>query len=204
MCCECGRTRGLSLLSVSHASGASGSASASGASTSNWKRAPGGRCHRWIYDFSENGKLPSKFGWLIISRYPIFCLREGPKMRVAATKSPGDVGDSELSSRSSGDPRNGSRSNLSSPSASLASPERMLRIFSLSGGFHTGGVQYPQHLDGLFHGTSRRKWMITGGTPISGNLRILEMDFPHIPSCAWSLQPALVEGNIYWKQWFPP
>ena len=55
---------------------------------------------------------------------------------------------------------------------------------------------YPKRV-GLFHGKSHRsKWMMTGGTPISGN------PTPFVPTIGWwpptmrlSYPPALFEGN---------
>jgi hypothetical protein len=41
----------------------------------------------------------------------------------------------------------------------------------------------PKWMDGLFHGTSYKKWMITGAIPILGNLQIdIVYTFIHIIS----------------------
>ena len=57
-------------------------------------------------------------------------------------------------------------------------------------GFRWG---YPNRsLDGLFHGTSTYKWMMTGATPISGNLQIAGKSPP------WFEQLGMFSSHLPW------
>ena len=55
------------------------------------------------------------------------------------------------------------------------------------GGFHSHGGT-PKTLDGLYHGKSIHKWMITGGTSILGNLHIIIRACEHCESCFFSFE----------------